>query len=67
MCGQAAAVTVAADALLPALCAAGYRWRDWRLDLGYAHLWFDAARTAQPPLVYRLAANVLALGLTRAW
>ena len=50
MCGQAAAVTVAADALLPALYAAGYRWRDGRLDLSHAHLWFDAARTEQPPV-----------------
>jgi long-chain fatty acid transport protein len=45
----------------------GYRAGEWVVDLGYAHLWFDARDGAHPPVAYRSSTDILALGITRSW
>jgi long-chain fatty acid transport protein len=45
----------------------GYRAGDWVVDVGYAHLWFDARDGAHPPVAYRSSTDILALGITRSW
>ncbi|MBK1732768.1 OmpP1/FadL family transporter [Thiococcus pfennigii] len=45
----------------------GYAWPGWRLDAGYAHLWFPDRDGEHPALAYESGTDILSLGLTRTW
>ncbi|EXJ14755.1 OmpP1/FadL family transporter [Imhoffiella purpurea] len=45
----------------------GYAWPHWRLDLGYAHLWFPERSGEHPAVSYSGSTDILALGVTRTW
>lgn len=49
--------------------ALGADWRRglWTLSLGYAHVRFADRASAHPPVDYRGATDILALGVARTW
>lgn len=45
----------------------GYQRADWRIDLGYAHLWFGDRKGTHLQVKYSGGSQILAVGISRQW